>query len=47
MTVDMSGGNDNMDYGQHKKSYDLFIVLVKYGTVIVLIVLALMWFFLL
>lgn len=47
MTVDMSGGNDNMDYGQHKKTYDLFIGLIKYGTAIVLIILALMAIFLL
>jgi len=47
MTVDMSEGNENMDNDQHKRTYDLFITLFKYGTGVVLLILILMAFFLL
>ena len=47
MTVDMSEGNENMDYPQHQQTYDLFIGLVKYGTGTVVLILALMALFLL
>ncbi len=46
MTVDMSDGNKNMDYKQHQKTYDLFITLVKFGTLAVIIILGLMALFL-
>ncbi len=46
MTVDMSGGNENMDYNQHQQTYKMFTLLVKYGTLAVVAVLFLMWVFL-
>lgn len=46
MTVDVSEGNKNMDYAQHVQTYDMFIGLVKYGTVSVVIIVALMAIFL-
>ncbi|WP_125461721.1 MULTISPECIES: aa3-type cytochrome c oxidase subunit IV [Rhodomicrobium] len=46
MTVDMSEGNENMDYAAHQRTYDLFTGLVKYGTIGVVLVLFLMWIFL-
>jgi hypothetical protein len=33
MSVDTSQGNKNMDYAAHAQTYDLFIALVKYGTI--------------
>jgi hypothetical protein len=33
MSVDTSQGNKNMDYAAHAQSYDLFIAIVKYGTI--------------
>jgi|EndMetStandDraft_9_1072997.scaffolds.fasta_scaffold05049_5 hypothetical protein len=33
MSVDTSQGNKNMDYAAHQQTYDLFIALVKYGTI--------------
>jgi hypothetical protein len=47
MTVDMSDGNENMDYAEHERTYELFTGLVKWGTVCTVIVLILMAFFLL
>lgn len=47
MTVDMSEGNENMDYAQHQRTYELFTSLVKYGTLGVVILLILMAIFLL
>lgn len=47
MSVDLSDGNENMDYAQHKQTYDLFTGLVKYGTIAVAIILILMALFLL
>jgi hypothetical protein len=46
MSVDMSQGNENMDYAQHQRTYDLFIGLVKWGTISVIVILLLMWMFL-
>jgi aa3 type cytochrome c oxidase subunit IV len=46
MTVDMSDGNENMDYAQHQRTYELFTALVKYGTIGVVIILILMAIFL-
>jgi hypothetical protein len=47
MTVDMAEANENMDYPQHQETYDLFVKLVKYGTLSVAIILILMAIFLL
>jgi hypothetical protein len=47
MSVDMSQGNENMDYAQHQRTYDLFTGLVKYGSISVIVILILMAFFLL
>ena len=47
MTVDMSDGNENMDYAEHQRTYELFTGLVKWGTVSTVIVLILIAFFLL
>lgn len=47
MTVDMSDGNENMDYAQHERTYELFTGLVKWGTVSAVSVLILMAIFLL
>jgi hypothetical protein len=46
MTVDMSEGNENMDYPQHQRTFSLFIGLVKYGTLSIAILLILMALFL-
>jgi hypothetical protein len=46
MTVDTSQGNENMDYPQHQHTYDLFVGLVKYGSISVIAVLVLMAIFL-
>jgi hypothetical protein len=46
MTVDMSEGNENMDYAQHQQTFSLFIGLVKYGTLSIAILLILMALFL-
>jgi len=46
MTVDMSEGNENMDYPQHQQTFNLFIALVKYGTLSIAILLILMALFL-
>jgi hypothetical protein len=46
MTVDTSQGNENMDYAQHQHTYDLFIGLVKYGSISVIVLLILMAVFL-
>jgi hypothetical protein len=46
MTVDVSEGNENMDYAQHQQTYGLFISLVKYGIVSVVVILILMAMFL-
>ncbi len=47
MSVDMSQGNENMDYAQHQRTYDLFVGLVKYGSLAIILVLILMAIFLL
>ncbi len=47
MSVDLSEGNENMDYPQHQQTYDLFTGLVKYGTISVVLILILMAIFLL
>lgn len=47
MSVDTSQGNENMDYAQHQRTYNLFIGLVKYGSVAVIGILILMAIFLL
>lgn len=47
MSVDLSDGNENMDYAQHQQTYGLFTALVKYGTIAVAIILILMALFLL
>lgn len=47
MTVDMSKSNENMDTAQHEQTYDLFIAMLKYGTVACFIILVLMALFLL
>lgn len=46
MSVDTSQGNENMDYAQHQRTYNLFIGLVKWGTISVVVILLLMWMFL-
>jgi hypothetical protein len=38
---------NNMDYQEHERTYQLFITLTQWGTVIVALVLILMAFFLL
>ncbi len=47
MTVDTSQGNENMDYAQHQRTYDLFTTLVKWGSISVIVILILMAIFLL
>jgi len=47
MSVDMSQGNENMDYAQHQRTYDLFVGLVKYGSLATILILILMAIFLL
>ena len=46
MSVDTSQGNENMDYAQHQRTYDLFIGLVKYGSLATIGILVLMAIFL-
>jgi len=46
MSVDTSQGNENMDYAQHQRTYDLFIGLVKYGSLATIAILVLMAIFL-
>jgi hypothetical protein len=33
MSVDTSQGNKNMDYAAHQQSYELFVAVIKYGTI--------------
>ena len=47
MSVDTSQGNENMDYAQHQRTYDLFTWLVKIGSGVVIVTLILMAIFLL
>jgi len=47
MSVDLSDGNENMDYTQHVQTYDLFIGLIKYGSFAVIATLIGMALFLL
>jgi hypothetical protein len=47
MSVDTSEGNENMDYAQHQRTYDVFIILVKSASVAVIGTLILMAIFLL
>ena len=46
MSVDTSQGHENMDYAQHQRTYDLFIGLVKYGSLATIAILVLMAIFL-
>jgi Bacterial aa3 type cytochrome c oxidase subunit IV len=46
MSVDTSQGNKNMDYSAHAQSYNLFVSLIKYGTIGVVVILTLMAMFL-
>lgn len=46
MSVDTSQGNENMDYAQHEQTYNLFISLVKWGTVSCIVILVGMALFL-
>jgi hypothetical protein len=47
MSVDTSQGNKNMDYAAHEQTYNLFIAIVKYGTLASALILLGMAFFLL
>lgn len=47
MSVDLSDGNENMDYPQHMQTYNLFTGLVKYGSLAVIAILIGMALFLL
>jgi hypothetical protein len=47
MSVDLTEGNENMDYAQHAQTYDLFVGLVKYSRIAVIITLVGMALFLL
>ena len=47
MSVDMSRGNENMDYAQHQRTYNLFVTLVKWGGISVAVTLVFMAIFLL
>ena len=47
MSVDMSQGNENMDYAQHQRTYALFVTLVKWGSISAIVTLILMAIFLL
>jgi hypothetical protein len=47
MSVDMSQGNENMDYAQHQRTYNLFVGLVKWASLTTIGVLILMAIFLL
>lgn len=38
MTVDMSQANEKMDYQQHEQTYLFFTNLVKYGTILVALI---------
>ncbi|MGL4288903.1 MAG: aa3-type cytochrome c oxidase subunit IV [Phreatobacter sp.] len=39
-------GTAPMDYAEHEKTYDLFISLTKWGSISVIVILALMAYFL-
>jgi hypothetical protein len=47
MAVDLSHGNESMDYAEHEHTYAAFVKLVKYGTLSVVILLLMMASFLL
>lgn len=47
MRIETLGGNPNMDYAEHERTYAGFIKLVKYGTATVVLTLVLMAIFLL
>jgi Bacterial aa3 type cytochrome c oxidase subunit IV len=47
MSVDTSQGNKNMDYAAHEQTYELFIGLIKYGTIATALILIGMAIFLL
>jgi hypothetical protein len=47
MSVDLSQGNQYMDYAQHEQTYAAFIKLAKYSTLSVVILLIMMASFLL
>jgi len=42
-----TGGHPAMDYAEHEKTYDLFIGLTKWGTILTVLLLVLMAIFLL
>ncbi len=46
MSIDMSGGNPNMDYDSHKNTYAFFGKLVKYGSAVVILIVLGMYIFL-
>jgi hypothetical protein len=46
MSVDTSQGNKNMDYAAHQQSYDLFVTIIKYGTIACVVILVGMALFL-
>ncbi|HET6390263.1 aa3-type cytochrome c oxidase subunit IV [Hyphomicrobium sp.] len=46
MKVDTSKGNPSMDYAQHVDTYELFVRMTKYGTALVIVILAGMSYFL-
>jgi hypothetical protein len=39
MSVDTSQGNKNMDYEAHAQSYDLFVAIIKWGTIACVVIL--------
>lgn len=47
MRIETAGGNPNMDYAEHERTYAAFIKLVKYGTATVVLTLIGMAIFLL
>jgi len=46
MSIDTSNGHPDMDYEEHEKTYAGFLKVSKYGTIVVLVILALMAAFL-
>ena len=46
MSVDTSNGHPDMDYKEHKRTYAGFLKVSKYSTVAILVILALMAYFL-
>lgn len=46
LKIDTSKGNPSMDYAQHVDTYELFVRMTKYGTALVIVILAGMSYFL-